>query len=35
VGEKTFNQAHQIGVPLVINEFRGGAFQPLFVGSVS
>jgi branched-chain amino acid transport system substrate-binding protein len=34
-GEKTFNQAHQIGVPLVINEFRGGAFQPLFVGSVS
>jgi len=33
-GEKTFNQQHQIGVPLVINEFRGGAFQPLFVGSV-
>ena len=35
VGEKTFNQAHQIGVPLVINEFRSGVFQPLFVGSVS
>jgi branched-chain amino acid transport system substrate-binding protein len=34
-GERTFNQLRQIGVPLVVNEFRGGAFQPLFVGSVA
>ena len=34
-GERTFNQPRQIGVPLVVNEFRGGAFQPLFVGSVA
>jgi branched-chain amino acid transport system substrate-binding protein len=34
-GERTFNQPRQIGVPLVVNEFRGGALQPLFVGSVA
>jgi branched-chain amino acid transport system substrate-binding protein len=34
-GERTFNQPRQIAVPLVVNEFRGGAFQPLFVGSVA
>jgi branched-chain amino acid transport system substrate-binding protein len=34
-GEKAFNQPRQIGVPLVINEFRGGAFQPLFTGSIA
>lgn len=34
-GEKTFNQPRQIGVPLVVNEFKDGAFQPMFVGSVA
>lgn len=34
-GEKTFNQVRQIGVPLVVNEFKNGTFQPLFVGSVA
>ena len=34
-GERTFNQQRQIGVPLVVNEFRDGTFQPLFVGSVA
>jgi branched-chain amino acid transport system substrate-binding protein len=34
-GERTFNQPRQIGVPLVVNEFRGGVFRPLFVGSVA
>jgi branched-chain amino acid transport system substrate-binding protein len=34
-GERAFNQPRQIGVPLVVNEFRGGTFQPLFVGSVA
>jgi branched-chain amino acid transport system substrate-binding protein len=34
-GEGAFNKQRQIGVPLVVNEFRGGAFQPLFVGSVA
>jgi branched-chain amino acid transport system substrate-binding protein len=34
-GERTFNQPRQIGVPLVVNEYRGGTFQPLFVGSVA
>jgi branched-chain amino acid transport system substrate-binding protein len=33
VGMKTFSQERQIGVPLVVNEFRNGAFEPLFVGS--
>jgi branched-chain amino acid transport system substrate-binding protein len=34
VGEKYFGQKRQIGVPLVVNEFRGGQFETLFVGSV-
>ena len=34
-GERTFNQPRQIGVPLVVDEFRDGTFQPLFVGSVA
>ncbi len=34
-GERSFNQQRQIGVPLVIDEFRDGGFQPLFVGSVA
>ena len=34
VGEKYFEQPRQIGVPLVVTEFRDGEFQTLFVGSV-
>jgi len=34
VGSKWFNHPRQIGVPMVIQEFRGGKFQTLFVGSV-
>lgn len=33
VGAKTFNQQRQIGVPLVVDEFRDGKFNPLFIGS--
>ena len=33
-GGRFFNQPRQIGVPLVVEEFRGGKLQPLFVGSV-
>ena len=31
---RSFGQARQIGVPMVVQEFRGGKFQTLFVGSV-
>lgn len=34
VGERSFNQQRQIGVPLVVNEFRGGEFETLFTGNV-
>ncbi len=34
VGLKSFNQPRQIGVPLVVNEFRNGEFKTLFVGAV-
>ena len=34
VGTAYFGQKRQIGVPMVVNEFRGGAFHTLFVGSV-
>ncbi len=33
VGEKTFGQQRQIGVPLVVNEFRDGDFHTLFVAT--
>jgi branched-chain amino acid transport system substrate-binding protein len=33
VGTRTFNQQRQIGVPLVVEEFSGGRFNPLFIGS--
>ena len=33
-GTKYFQQPRQIGVPMVVNEFRGGTFQTLFVGAV-
>ena len=35
VGKKYFQQNRQIGVPMVVNEFRDGEFKTLFVGSVS
>jgi branched-chain amino acid transport system substrate-binding protein len=34
VGKTNFGQQRQIGVPLVVNEFRDGSFRTLFVGSV-
>ena len=34
VGQKSFNQLRQLGVPLVVNEFRDGTFKPLFVSTV-
>jgi branched-chain amino acid transport system substrate-binding protein len=33
VGEKTFGQQRQIGVPLVVDEFRTGDFHTLFIGT--
>jgi branched-chain amino acid transport system substrate-binding protein len=33
VGEKTFGQQRQIGVPLVVDEFRDGDFHRLFIGT--
>ncbi|MBV9656441.1 MAG: ABC transporter substrate-binding protein [Acetobacteraceae bacterium] len=33
MGQGSFGQPRQIGVPLVIEEFRDGAFKPLFVGA--
>jgi branched-chain amino acid transport system substrate-binding protein len=34
VGKQYFKQQRQIGVPMVVNEFKGGAFKTLFIGSV-
>ena len=34
VGKSSFGQRRQIAVPLVVNEFRGGKFQTLFVAEV-
>jgi branched-chain amino acid transport system substrate-binding protein len=34
VGASWFNHPRQIGVPMVIQEFRGGRFQTLFIASV-
>jgi branched-chain amino acid transport system substrate-binding protein len=34
VGEDWFGQLRQINVPMVINEYRDGAFKTLFIGSV-
>jgi branched-chain amino acid transport system substrate-binding protein len=34
VGARWFNHPRQVGVPMVIQEFRGGKFHTLFVGSV-
>jgi branched-chain amino acid transport system substrate-binding protein len=34
VGQDWFGQLRQINVPMVINEYRDGAFKTLFIGSV-
>ena len=34
VGESSFGQKRQIAVPLVVNEYRGGQFETLFVAEV-
>ena len=34
VGSSSFGQRRQIAVPLVVNEFRGGKFETLFVAEV-
>lgn len=34
VGTTSFGQKRQISVPMVVNEYKDGAFQTLFVGSV-
>jgi len=34
VGKAYFQQPHQIGVPMVVNEYHNGDFQPLFIGNV-
>lgn len=34
VGTNYFGQKRQIGVPMVVNEFEGGDFKTLFIGSV-
>jgi branched-chain amino acid transport system substrate-binding protein len=35
VGRKYFDQPRQIGVPVVVNEYKGGEFKTVFVGSVA
>ena len=35
VGKKYFSQPRQIGVPVVVTEYRNGSFQTLFVGTVA
>jgi branched-chain amino acid transport system substrate-binding protein len=35
VGKSDFGRVSQIGVPLVVNEFNGDTFEPLFVGQVA
>lgn len=35
VGTEYFGQKRQIGVPMVVNEVKNGAFETLFVGSVA
>jgi branched-chain amino acid transport system substrate-binding protein len=34
VGTTSFGQKRQIYVPMVVNEYRDGAFKTLFVGEV-
>lgn len=35
VGSQIFGQKRQIGVPMVVNVYRNGGFETLFVGSVA
>jgi branched-chain amino acid transport system substrate-binding protein len=35
VGRKYFDQPRQIGVPVVVNEYKNGEFQTVFVGAVA
>ena len=34
VGMTSFGQKRQVSVPLVVNEFKGGKFETMFVGQV-
>ena len=34
VGTTSFGQKRQVSVPLVVNEFKDGAFQTMFVAQV-
>jgi branched-chain amino acid transport system substrate-binding protein len=34
VGTTSFGQKRQVSVPMVVNEYKGGKFQTLFVGQV-
>ena len=34
VGTTSFGQKRQLAVPMVVNEYKDGAFQTLFVGEV-
>jgi branched-chain amino acid transport system substrate-binding protein len=34
VGMTSFGQKRQVSVPMVVNEYKGGKFQTLFVGEV-
>jgi len=34
VGMSSFGQKRQVAVPMVVNEYKDGAFQTLFVGTV-
>jgi branched-chain amino acid transport system substrate-binding protein len=34
VGSTSFGQKRQVSVPMVVNEYQGGEFKTLFVGSV-
>jgi branched-chain amino acid transport system substrate-binding protein len=34
VGTSSFGQRRQVAVPMVVNEYQGGAFKTLFVGTV-
>jgi branched-chain amino acid transport system substrate-binding protein len=34
VGSTSFGQKRQVSVPMVVNEYQGGKFNTLFVGTV-
>ncbi len=35
VGRKYFSQPRQIGVPVVVDEYKNGEFQTVFVGAIA